>query len=153
MYRTILCAAAGAAIFAMPSKAAEVVEPVRLPDGIYVLNMAKSVIHGAGPVAEMFKLENNKSIVIGFNNAGEQVNFSFDQVAFDGKSHPITGSPAWDSYTATYLDPYTTSETRFKDGQARLTSVTILNQKTNTITTTIISLRGLATNLLVFEKQ
>jgi hypothetical protein len=137
----------------LPAKAAEVVEPVKLPDGIYVLDMAKSVIHGAGPIAEIVKIEKGKSTVVGFNNRGGQTNFSFDEVAFDGKPHPITGSPAWDSYTATYLDPYTTSETRFKDGQARLTSVTILNPKTNTITTTIISLRGLASNLLVFEKQ
>jgi hypothetical protein len=136
----------------LPVKAAEVVEPVKLPDGIYVLNMAESVIHGAGPIAEIIKIEKDKSTVVGFNNAGGQTNFSFDEVAFDGKPHPITGSPAWDSYTATYLDPYTTSVTRFKDGQARLTS-TILNPKTNTITTTTISLRGLATNLLVFEKQ
>jgi hypothetical protein len=128
-------------------------EPAKLPNGIYVLNMAKSIIRGAGPVAEILKIEGDKTTVIGFNNAGGQTNFVFDAPAIDGKPHPIIGSPAWDSYTTTQLDPYTTSTTRFKDGQARLTSVTIINPKTNTLTTTTISLRGLATNLLVFEKQ
>jgi hypothetical protein len=130
-------------------------ERVRMPDGIYVLDMAKSIVRGAGPAAEIIKIEKDKTTVVGLNNAGGLVNFSadFDPSLFDGKPHPITGSPNWDSYTGTWLDPYTTSSTRFKDGQPRMTSVSIFNPKTNTLTVTIISLRGLATNLLVYEKQ
>jgi hypothetical protein len=128
-------------------------EPVRLPDGIYVLNIAKSVIPVFGPTAEIVKIEKDKSSVIGFNTDGGQTNSVFDIAPADGKPHPITGSPFYDSYTATQLDPYTTSSTRFKDGQPRLTSVTLLNPKTNTITITIVSINGRANNLLVYEKQ
>jgi hypothetical protein len=137
----------------LPAEAAEVEVFDHLPDGIYVLDAAKSVIHGAGPAAEMFKVEGRKSTVIGFNNAGGLVNFSFPDAVIDGKPHPITGSPAWDSYVGTQLDPYTVSMTRFKDGEARATLVSIFNPKTNTVTVTFFSLRGLATNLLVYEKQ
>jgi hypothetical protein len=129
------------------------VEAGRLPDGIYVLNMAKSIVRGAGPVAEMFKVEGNKSTVLGWNTAGAVVNFSFPDTIIDGQSHPITGSPNWDSYVGKQLDPYSVATTRYKDGEARFTTVSIFNPKTNTWTTTAISLRGLATNLLVYEKQ
>jgi hypothetical protein len=101
----------------------------------------------------MFKVEGRKSTVIGWNNVGVLINLTFPDTIVDGKPHPITGSPFWDSYTATQLDPYSITTTRFKDGEARLTTVGIFNPKTNTWTTTTISLRGLATNLLVYQKQ
>jgi hypothetical protein len=67
----------------LPAKAAE---PVKLPDGIYVLDMAKSVIHGAGPIAEIVKIEKGKSTVVGFNNRGGQTNF------FRSTKSPLTES-------------------------------------------------------------
>jgi hypothetical protein len=105
--------------------------------------------------AELVKIEKDKTTVVGFNNAGEITNFSanFDQSLFDGKPHPITGSPVFDSFVGTQLDPYTTSSTRFKDGQPRLTSVVIVNPKANTMTVTIIGANGRSSNLLVYEKQ
>jgi hypothetical protein len=142
-----------AGIFAMPAKAASEAEPVTMPEGIYVLNMTKSIVRGAGPVAEMFRVEKDKTTVLGFNTAGQLVNFIFPDPVIDGQSHPITGSPNWDSYVGKQLDPYSVITTRYKDGEERFTTVSIFNPKTNTFTTTAISLRGTATNLLVYEKQ
>jgi hypothetical protein len=136
----------------LPAKASEL-ELIKMPDGIYVLNAAKSVVRGGGPAAEMFKVEKDKTTVIGWNVAGQLVNFVFPDPVIDGQSHPITGSPLYDSYVGRVLDPYTVATTRYKDGEARLTTVSMFNPKTNTYTTTAISLRGTAINLLVYEKQ
>jgi hypothetical protein len=137
----------------LPAQAASEQELIKMPEGVYVLNMAKSIVRGGGPVAEMFRVEKDKTTVIGWNVAGQLVNFVFPDPVIDGQSHPITGSPLWDSYVGKQLDPYSVVTTRFKDGEARFTTVQIFNPKTNTFTTTAISLRGLATNLLVYEKQ
>jgi hypothetical protein len=118
-----------------------------------VLNMTKSIVRGGRPVAEMFKVQKDKTTVIGWNVARQLVNFVFPDPVIDGQSHPIMGSPLWDSYVGKQLDPYSIATTRYKDGEARFTTVSIFNPKTNTWTTTAISLRGTATNLLVYEKQ
>jgi len=55
----------------LPAKAAEV-EAVKLPDGIYVLNLAKSNIRGAGPKGETYSAEGDKITVTGFGNDGQQ---------------------------------------------------------------------------------
>jgi hypothetical protein len=137
----------------LPAKAAGEGEPVKMPEGVYVLNIAKSIVRGAGPVAEMFRVEKDKTTVVGFNTAGQLVNFIFPDPVIDGQPHPITGSPLWDSYVGKQLDPYSVVTTRYKDGEERFTTVSIFNPKTNTFTTTAISLRGTATNLLIYDKQ
>jgi hypothetical protein len=150
--RRIILACAPAGVLAVPAKAAEK-EPVNLSEGVYVLNTAKSVVRGARPVAEMFKVEKDKTTVIGWNLAGQMTNVVFPEPVMDGQPHPITGSPFWDSYAGKQLDPYSVVTTRYKDGEARFTTVSIFTPKTNTFTTTAVSIQGAATNLLVYEKQ
>jgi hypothetical protein len=154
VYRTILCAAAGAIIFAMPAKATEV-EPVRMPDGIYVLNLASSiVISGTTPPAQLVKIEKDKSTVLGFNDRipGGVSNYVLNRDgAIDGKPHPITGIPTWDSTTVTQLDPFTFSEGRSKDGEPIPKIITVANPKGNTFTVSLVG--SLGTALLIYEKQ
>jgi hypothetical protein len=73
-----------AAIFTMPAKAASEGELIKMPEGVYVLNMAKSIVRGGGPVAEMFRVEKDKTTVIGWNLAGQLVNFVFPDPVIDG---------------------------------------------------------------------
>jgi hypothetical protein len=155
MNRTIYIIVILTAIFAVPAKAAEL-EPVRMPEGIYVLNMAKStVIYGTtAPIAQLVKVEKDKSTVLGFNSLpGNGItNFVINTGGpIDGKPRAITGSPTWDSTLVTMLDPFTVSEVRSKDGKPITKLITVVNPKGNTFT---VSLIGPANGyLLVYEKQ
>jgi hypothetical protein len=93
----------------LPAKAAEA-ERARMPEGIYVLNVAKStIIRGALPLAQVIRLEKDKSTVVTIGPNGGVGTFTIplqDPPEF-GKPHPITDSPIWDSTVTTQLDPFT----------------------------------------------
>jgi hypothetical protein len=127
-------------------------EAIKPPDGFYVLNLAKSSIRGPAPKAEALKLEGNTMTIENFGNDGKARIFVAETIV-DGKPHPITDSPLFDTQTATQLDPYTVGVTRTKDGKVTQTGVAIFNPTTNTITATLIGANGRYSHLMVYEKQ
>jgi hypothetical protein len=127
-------------------------EPIKAPDGIYVLNLAKSNIRGAAPKSETFSLEGDTITVIGFGFDGKPRSFTGKNVV-DGKPHPTTGSPLFDTEAFTQLNSYTIGITRTKDGQVTPTGISTFNPKTNEITLTIYGTNGRYNNLMVYEKQ
>jgi hypothetical protein len=56
---------------------AQETERAQLAEGIYQLNVAKStVLRGILPPAQFVKIEKDKSTVVGWNGAGEVINFT-----------------------------------------------------------------------------
>jgi hypothetical protein len=140
-----------AAIFAMPAQAADT-EPVRLPDGIYVLNITKSAVRGPSLQAEILKVEGDTITAMQFSADGKPRTFVYKRIV-DGKPHPITDSPIFDTQTFTQLDIYTVGLNRAKDGKVIQTSIQIFNPTTNTLTVTLIGTTGRYSDLFVYEKQ
>jgi hypothetical protein len=136
----------------LPAKAAEVVEPIKPPDGIYVLNVAKSTFHGPVVKAEMLSQTGDTFTATGFGANGQPFTIVFPGIA-DGKPHPVTGSPLYDTQTVTQIDPYTNAVSRSKDGKVVQTGVNIFNPTTNTTTSTLAATDGRFYHVFVFEKQ
>jgi hypothetical protein len=131
---------------------AQETERVQLAEGIYMLNVAKStVLRGALSPAQFVKIEKDKSTVIGWNGAGDVINFTLPNTPIDGKPRPITGSLIWDSTVVTQLDPFTFSEVRSKDGKPVTTIFTMISPKGNMFMTTLVS-RTISI-LYVYEKK
>jgi hypothetical protein len=135
----------------LPTKAAET-EPVRLPDGIYELKMAKSAVRGPSLQAEIIKVEGDTITAMNFAGDGKPRTFVYKRIV-DGKPRPITGSPIFDTETFTQLDTYTVGLNRSKDGKVIQTGIQIFNPITNTITATVIETNGRYSHLYVYEKQ
>jgi hypothetical protein len=131
---------------------AQETERAQLAEGIYVLNVAKSTaLRGILPPAQFVKVEKDKSTVVGWNAAGEVINFTLPFPPPDGKPRPITGSSVWDTIVTTQLDPFTFSEVRSKDGKPVTTTFTMINPKGNMFMTTLVG--RINSILFVYEKQ
>jgi hypothetical protein len=105
-----------------------------VPDGIYRLNYAKSTIRGPFPLkGHTMNTAGGATTVIGFGPDDRPLTTVLPYIV-DGKPHPITGSPVVDSETRTYLDMYTSSIKRTKEGQLVQTGYEIFNPQTNTFT-------------------
>jgi hypothetical protein len=75
---------------------------------------------------------------------------------YDGKSYPITGSPAYDAATYKQVNNSTAESTRTKAGKVvqTTTGVTSSDGKTYTLTTTGVDEKGQQiNNVFVYDKQ
>jgi hypothetical protein len=124
----------------------------KAPDGIYQLNYEKSSIHG--PIAQSQTVNigpGDTNTIIGIGVDGKPYTM-IDTGIVDGKPHPVTGSPIYDTTTWTQVGPYTISLSRSKAGKVVQTGYTIFNPKTNTITLTIAGTDGAYSHVLIYEK-
>jgi hypothetical protein len=127
-------------------------EAVKVPDGIYRLNYAKSTIRGPFPKSLTINTAGGTTTVIGFGPDDKPYTIVLPYI-IDGKPHPITGSPAFDTETRTYLDMYTSSIKRTKEGKLVQTGYEIFNPQTNTFTLSLSFVDRPNSYVLVLEKQ
>jgi hypothetical protein len=126
------------------------------PEGIYVLNAAKSTFRGPASKNQVINVEKETVTAIGFGPDGKPFSITFPNAGntADGQSRPAAGI-AFDAQTTTQLDPYTTKAVRTKDGKVIQTLIGIYNPDSKTITVTAIGTtpNGSINHVLVFEKQ
>jgi len=128
--------------------------------GTWKLNPAKSK-YDPGPVPK-----SNTVVITAAGNGikvsakgvdGEGKPTSTDYtVAYDRKDVPVTGPPAYDSVSASRIDPNTTQLTRKKNGKVVQTATRAVSSdgKTMTVTTTGTDEKGRKINTVaVLEKQ
>jgi hypothetical protein len=128
-------------------------ESVKVPDGIYRLNYAKSTFRGPFPLkGHTMNTAGGATTVIGFGPDDRPYTIVLPYI-IDGKPHPITGSPVVDTETRTYLDMYTSSIKRTKGGQLVQTGYEIFNPQTNTFTLTLSDVDSPNSYVLILEKQ
>jgi len=139
-----------AAIFTMPAKAETLGIKI---EGIYQLNLAKSTV-GPGfskSITLNFVGDQFVAVGIGADDKPYTVTYTF---IVDGKPHPVTGAPRYDTSTYTALDSYAFSISRAaKDGKVVETGIGIIDPISKTLTHTSIGPDGSYKRLLVFEKQ
>ena len=149
----------GLAIAAFP-QVGSAQSPVE-PNGIYQLNLAKSK-YDAVPAPKSRTLnfqgegQNAKITMVGVEADGSPTVVVFTEVVFDGKPHPVTGSPIYDAAAGTRVDAHTTNTSYIKAGKAVLTSTNVTSQdgKTFTVTVTGADANGRPINFIgVYEKQ
>jgi hypothetical protein len=128
--------------------------------GTWKANIAKSK-YNPGPAP--------KSLTVKVDASGKGEKVSTESVAadgqttktsytanFDGKDHPLTGSPTANTVSLKRIDARTTERTDKKDGKVTLTLTRVVSQdgKTMTVTTTGTNAQGQpVNNVIVFEKQ
>jgi hypothetical protein len=127
-------------------------EAVKVPDGIYQLNYAKSTIRGPFPKSLTINTVGETSTVVGFGPNDKPYTIVLPLI-IDGKPHPITGSPVVDTETRTHLDMYTSSIKRTKEGKLVQAGYEIFNPQTNTFTLSLSFVDTPNSYVLVFEKQ
>jgi hypothetical protein len=87
-------------------------EAGKLPDGVYVLNLAKSTVRGRSVKSQTLNVVGDTVTISGIGSDDRPYTFTgFNGIA-DGKPHAVTGISIWDAVTQTQLDPYTISISR-----------------------------------------
>ena len=128
--------------------------------GTWVLNVAKSK-HTPGPPPKEQTVINEaagagmKTTVKGVDASGKPMSVSFAST-FDGKDHPVTGNPDWDSNAYMRVDLHTLQVTRKKAGKVVQTGTNVVSKdgKTRTVTVTGVNTQGQKiNNVSVFEKK
>jgi len=127
-------------------------EAVKVPDGIYQLNYAKSTIRGPIPKSLTINTVGDTTTVIGFGLNDKPYTIVLPYI-IDGKPHPITGSPVFDTETRTHLDMYTSSIKRTKEEKLVQAGYEIFNPQTNTFTLSLSFVDTPNSYVLVLEKQ
>jgi hypothetical protein len=124
-----------------------------LPDGVYVLNFAKSTFRGSAPVgkSQTFNVVGDTLTSVGIGPDNKPNSF-VSIITPDGKPRPSTNTP-WDSSTYTRLDPYTVRIERFKADKPLWTGISLWTPGNKTLTLTLIAADGSANNVLVYEQQ
>jgi hypothetical protein len=153
MYRTILCAAAGAIIFAMPAKAQEV-DPLI---GTWKINFDKSTMAPPPPkslISTVSKEGDHYIAVTDLVRADGQTFRTVFQLIYDGQPHPTTGFPNYDASAYTRIGN-TINGVRFKQGKAvEVTQTIIYPGKTWTVTAEGIAANGEPYHfVLVYDRQ
>jgi hypothetical protein len=92
----------------------------------------------------------------GIDAQGNSTGAVFGPYFYDGKSYPITGSPAYDAASYKQVNASTFESTRRKAGKAVQTATTVLSAdgKSFTLTTTGVDEKGQQiNNVAVYDKQ
>ena len=128
--------------------------------GTWVLNVAKSK-HTPGPPPKEQTVINEaagagmRTTAKGVDPSGKPLSVSFTST-FDGKDHPVTGNPDWDSNAYTRVDSHTLQVTRKKAGKVVQTGTNVVSKdgKTRTVTVTGVNAQGQKiNNVSVYEKN
>lgn len=128
--------------------------------GTWVLNVAKSK-YTPGPApkdqtsvyaaaGDGFKVSTSGT---GADGKPTQTGFT---AMFDGKDHPVTGNPDWDTAMAKRVDSHTVEFTRKKGGKVVQTATSVVSKdgKTRTVTTTGVNAQGQKiSNVAVYDKK
>lgn len=122
------------------------------PSGIFQLNVAKSKFPGAALKSQTVYFEGQKAVVVGIDAQGNGRAVVFE-VGDDGKPHPVTGFPPYDSSTYTRVDAHTVNFTRFKDGKVVQTGNSVISSDGKTWTSTFINAANGQQTIQVYEKQ
>ena len=158
MYRIILCAAAGAVIFAMPAKA-QGVDPLI---GTWKFNFEKSTQVGGGPQLKSGTQtwtgegQNFTNTAEGVNDQGQAFKVTFRHI-YDGMPHPTPttlNNPDYDASAYTRVGN-TINAVRFKQGKTvEVGQIVLVPGKTYTVTAEGIAANGQPYHyVLVFERQ
>lgn len=136
---------------------AQVLDPVL---GTWKLNVAKSTFAGGrGPASQIVKFEQAgrgtavTSVVVGSD--GRMARSTYTAI-YDGKRHPILGSPSADSVSFKRIDAWTVERTDTKGGRftASVTRVVSKDGKTLTVTTKAFDAqRRLVMGTTVYDRQ
>jgi hypothetical protein len=123
-----------------------------LPDGVYVLNLAKSTFRGPfGGKSQTFSVVGDTLTSVGIGNDNKPNSF-VSIITPDGKPRPSTNTP-WDSATYTRLDPYTVRIERFKAERPLSTGISLWNPGSKTLTLTLSAADGSVNHVLVYDQQ
>jgi hypothetical protein len=126
------------------------------PEGIYVLNVAKSINRGPANKSATISFTADGFTGVGFGPDGKPWTVNATVIA-DGKPHAATtGEGLLDMSTYTQIDPYTLSISRTRNGKVFETGVRVVSPdgKTMWLTATGTTPNGEAySRLSVFEKQ
>jgi hypothetical protein len=122
------------------------------PNGIFQLNVAKSKFPGAALKSQTAYFEGQKAVAVGIDAQGNGRAIVFEVIE-DGKPHPVTGFPPYDSSAYTRVDGHTVNFTRFKDGKVVQTGNSVISSDGKTWTTTFINATTGQQTIQVYEKQ
>jgi hypothetical protein len=92
----------------------------------------------------------------GIDAQGNPTKTDFGVISFDGKSYPVTGTPAYDASSYKLVNVSTFEYTRTKAGKVVQTATSVLSAdgKSRTLTTTGVDEKGQQINNVAFyEKQ
>jgi hypothetical protein len=129
-------------------------EAIKLPDGIYQLNLVKSTFHGPiGDKSQTFNVVGDAITTIGISADDKPYIFTGINGFADGKPHPVTGITLWDTVTQTPLDRYTISISRSKNGKVVNTAIRVWNPEAKTMWLTMTAADGSYSHVLVYDKQ
>jgi hypothetical protein len=123
------------------------------PIGIFQLNVAKSKFPGAALKSQTLYSDGQKLVVVGIDAQANARAIVFEEPVEDGKPHPVTGFPAYDSSASTRVDAHTVNFTRFKDGKVVQTGNSVISSDGKTWTTTFINAATGQQTIQVYEKQ
>lgn len=157
--RTMLIAGFSAAVFATAAPQVALAQTSPLM-GVWKLNLDKSKFSPGPPP---------KSQTLNFEGAGQDLKDTAETTdaqgqatkivfmhIYDGKPHPTTGNPLFDTTTYTPVDAYHVNWVRSKDGKAILTGSNVVSSdgRTFTVTTEGTGANGeKISSVAVFEKQ
>jgi hypothetical protein len=128
--------------------------------GTWVLNVAKSnYTPGPLPKAQTSVYaaagEGLKVTTSGTSADGKPTKGEFS-IVFDGKDHPATGNPDWDTVSSKRVDSHSIEFTRKKAGKVVQTGTSVVSKdgKTRTVTSTGVNAQGQKLkNVGVYEKK
>jgi hypothetical protein len=144
----VFALAAGAA-FSQPGLA----QTNGTPRGIFQLNVAKSKFPGAPLKSQTIYADGQKVVVVGIDGQGNGRAVVFEEPVEDGKPHPVTGFPQYDSSSYTRVDANTVNFTRFKGGKVVQTGNGVISSDGKTWTNTFTNAANGQQTIQVYEKQ
>jgi hypothetical protein len=145
----IVFALAAGAAFSQPGSAQTNVTP----SGIFQLNVAKSKFPGAALKSQTLYFDGQKAVVVGIDAQGNGRAIVFEEPVPDGKPHPVTGFPQYNSSSYTQVDAQTINFTRFKDGKVVQTGNSVISSDGKTWTSTFTNAANGQQTIQVYEKQ
>jgi hypothetical protein len=129
--------------------------------GTWKLNLAKSKYSPGPPPqsqTQTFEVVGqgvNKVTVKGTDAEGKPFKFHHN-AKYDGKDHPVTDSPNWDTISLNRIDAYNVEYTFKRAGKVVSTGTSVISKdgKTRTITTKGVNAKGEnISSIQVYEKQ
>jgi hypothetical protein len=128
--------------------------------GSWQLNIAKSKYDpGPAPTSQTLKIEavgKGETVTSEMVNADGSKTVTTYTAEFDGKPHPVKGSPTADMVTLKRVDSHTSERTDTKDGKTVQTYHRVVSKDGKTMTVTIKGTNAQGkpfTNVAVFEKK
>jgi hypothetical protein len=123
-----------------------------VPNGVFQLNVARSQFPGAPLKSQTLYFEGQKITAVGIDARGSARAVVFEFVE-DGKTHPVTGFPAYDASTYSRVDAHTINFARMKDGKVVQTGTEVVSPDGKTIAYTLTNTVNGGRAVQVYEKQ